>query len=277
MTPGLADWLASRLPRTGIAPVALPNGRVLRLDGRDFPDATTTRSYWLGLGHYEPAVLPVFSALVGDSEVVVDVGANVGVFTLLASAVNPAARVVAFEPVADVFSVLRRNVALNSANRTLCVQAAVSDTNGTVPIFSPANHVSTIASSDIEHRVTWTPGPWQCDYVSTVVLDDFVTAHMNSDVHLLKIDVEGAEDRVLAGARQLIKTGRPHLFCELLETPSGQRAASILEEFRESLGYYAYVLTAIGPIPAEEVRPGAHWNHLLTTLDPRQLEARLPH
>jgi hypothetical protein len=154
----------------------------------------------------------------------------------------------------------------------VCVQAAVSDASGTVPIFSPANYVTTIASSDIRHRASWTPGPWRCDNVPTVVFDDFVGAHLNRDVDLLKVDVEGAQELVLAGARQLVKASRPHIFCELLETPSGQRAAAILNEFRSSLGYQAYVLTDAGPAVEEEVLPGAQWNHLLTTLDLQQLE-----
>lgn len=216
-------------------------------------------------------VLPIFAALARDASVVVDAGANIGLYSLLAARANPAARVFAFEPAGDVFAVLRRNVALNGGLGTVCVRAALGAAPGCTAIFTPAGKVDTVGSAQFGHRVRWMDGPWQCEYAPVVALDDFVASHAIPALDLLKIDVEGAEQLVLAGARTVIGRDRPHVLCELLETRAGAEGAALLREVLLPLGYHAYVLTAAGPAARDLIEPGPDWNHLLSPLRPHEL------
>jgi FkbM family methyltransferase len=273
--PRVSAWGVHRMPRVGVSAARIAGGPPILLDGGAQPDWITHRCYWSGVDAYEPEVLPLFAALVGDSGVVIDAGANIGLYALVALRANPNARVFAFEPASDVFATLRRNISINAANGIVAVRAALGSAAGVTPIYTPADKVDSIGSAEIAHRVTWTPGPWQCEYAHVVTLDDFVATNRLKTVDVLKIDVEGAEDHVLTGARETIARHRPHIFCELLETAAGERAAVLLRDLLEPLGYHAYSLTSRGPEPRVTIEPSADWNHLLTTLDPDELEAVL--
>jgi FkbM family methyltransferase len=273
--PRIAGWAQRRLPRVGTARVRLADGGVLTLEGGSSPDWVTHRSFWHGLDHYEPEALPVFASLARDAKLIVDAGANIGLFSLLAARANPTARIFAFEPAPEVFAALQRNVGLNGASRVVCVRAALGDETGMTGIFTPIGKVDTIGSAQIGHRVGWTEGPWQCEYVPVVGLDTFWATHNLPPLDLLKVDVEGAEEQVLAGARGIIAKHRPDIVCELLETASGSEAAALLRDMLTPLGYRAYVLTPDGPVPQLRIEPGSHWNHLLSPCQPAELNARL--
>ena len=80
------------LPRTGPVRSKLPNGEVLRLWSRG-DDWISNQVFWRGWSGYEPETTPLFFHLARDAEVVVDVGAYVAFFAVLAALVNPRSRV----------------------------------------------------------------------------------------------------------------------------------------------------------------------------------------
>jgi FkbM family methyltransferase len=146
-------------------------------------------------GDYEPRTSDLVRSLAGPETLVVDAGANVGWFTLLAA--KNAKQVWAFEPEPSNFELLRRSIALNGYTNVEARQLAVSATDGEIALwlseYSTGLH-STVRQSG-SRKVT----------VACQRLDSlFPDAHIG----LLKIDVEGAEPEVLAGASRLIATGR---------------------------------------------------------------------
>jgi FkbM family methyltransferase len=153
--------------------------------------------YLLTNGSYEQEVQAVLAGKITKRTTFVDVGANLGYFTLLFA--GTAQTVYAFEPVPDVFERLSRNVALSGLKNVKTFQRAVSRGQGTLKVFEStisAGHDSTVKR--FEHN--------KSILVEAVSLDQVVEPP-SGDV-VLKVDVEGAEMDVLLGALGLIKSGK---------------------------------------------------------------------
>src|SRR5512132_611956 len=116
------EFVVRHLHRAGVARCALPNGRVLKLWSRG-DDWVCTQIYWKGLSGYEPETVPVFLRLAASAQVIFDVGAYVGFYTVLAGLANPSARVYAFEPHPNAYGRLLRNVKTNHLVNVECRQA----------------------------------------------------------------------------------------------------------------------------------------------------------
>lgn len=137
-------------------------------------------------------------------DIVADVGAHIGLYTIaLANRVGPKGRVFAFEPDPENFAALKAHVALNGVSDNVeLIQAAVGAHDGYVPFLSGGGSESrTIHASGNE-----TP------MVRCVRLD---TVFRGRRVDILKIDVEGHEERVLEGTAELLRDMRrsPRVIC----------------------------------------------------------------
>ncbi len=143
-----------------------------------------------------------------------DVGANVGAYTLLLGRwVRPGGRVYAFEPAPEAFGGLSAHVRLNGLeDGVTCVRAAASSSTGTATLsvdgLSGANRLDASAGGE---------------RVATVTLDDFCRRE-GIRPSFIKIDVEGAELGVLRGARETIRAGGDGLalFVEMHPTIWGE-------------------------------------------------------
>lgn len=138
------------------------------------------------------AVLP----LLRPGQVVVDVGANLGLLTLaFARAVGPAGRVLAVEPAEETFGALERQVRINDLKHVTAIHAALADKPGAMRLYHHAdpgrNSLVAGASDDGEE-------------VPVTTLDALLAEHGIGRVDVLKIDVEGAEPLVLAGAAKTL-------------------------------------------------------------------------
>jgi FkbM family methyltransferase len=147
--------------------------------------------------------------------VVVDVGANIGIYTnFLADLVGPGGTVFAFEPSRLNFSRLRSNV--RSDNVTM-IEAAVGETSGTAQLF--LSH-----EANVDHRLYDSGDGRSAVDVSLVSLDDYFPA--GSRVDFIKVDVQGHEYSVLKGAERIFKDN-PHLVCVLEFWPFGLAKAGV--------------------------------------------------
>ena len=247
------------------------------MDAGRHSDSVTNHLYWHGVAGYEPEVVDVLLPLSRGARVVLDVGANVGVYAMLAAFSNPDARVIAFEPVDDVFERLAANVALNRLSGVVCVRAAVGAARGQIPLYSPIGRIDTIASTSVDHWVKWAPGPWRCDLAEVISLDDFAEEAKLPGVDLVKIDVEQQEHAVLQGMQGLLSNQRPHIVCEVLpHGPGGSDRARHMDELLRPHGYHIYLLRPHGPMLRQRVSGDYdHWNQLFTMLDPPALAAAI--
>ena len=91
--------------------------------------------FWSGLTNgWEKVSINLWIQLCKDSPVILDIGANTGVYALVAKTINPNAKVFAFEPVNRVYDKLQENIALNSYD-IVAIKKAVSDKSGTAVIY----------------------------------------------------------------------------------------------------------------------------------------------
>ena len=190
------------------------------LKGYRWVVASGNHSCWLGI--YERHKQAIFAANIKPGAIVFDVGAHAGFYTLLFSRlVGAAGSVFAFEPSESNLAFLHKHLKLNRIVNVEVINAAVSEVSGT-------GHFEEGISS-YNGRLT-TSGAIA---VRTVRLDDLC---MNGAVPLpnyIKIDVEGAEDSVLAGASATIRDARPIIF---LATHGSDLDASCVRQLT-AMGY----------------------------------------
>lgn len=139
-----------------------------------------------------------------EGDTFVDIGANVGFFTLLASSlVGPKGRVIAIEPNPPVFGQLAATVERNAIGNVTLVNAGLAPQEGTLALYVPAdplNHTATM----VEHE-----GAVKVE-VPVRRLDDLLDELGVEWVDYLKIDVDGFEPDVFAGAQRLLSGRRIH-------------------------------------------------------------------
>jgi FkbM family methyltransferase len=216
--------------------VVLTDRRGLRFELTNTEEVVNFRRHG---GHFEGAELD-FLAARPLSGTVIDVGANVGAFTaVLARAVGASGTVHAFEPLPAARARLVRTLDLNGLDNVRIHDAAVSDRLGAAALASyGADYASwsSLTRTTIE-LPTETMTPVEYVEVTTTTLDAFCAENAIDDVALLKIDVEGAEGRVISGAAGLLGDRRIRLLLlelsdNTLETDgwSSRRIVELLHE-----------------------------------------------
>lgn len=187
---------------------------------------------------YEPGVRAALLAELKPGFVAYDIGANIGLWTLLMSRlVSPGGSVVAFEPVPTPAARLRDNLSLSRAQSVTVEEVALGCTSGTARIFVPGGGDFGAASLAPESE-----SDWPVD-VALIRLDDYWAESGAPMVDFVKIDAEGSEPRILEGGRTFFARCRPVVHCEVSLAklaPLGQRASDIHGFFAE-LGYESFV------------------------------------
>jgi FkbM family methyltransferase len=168
-----------------------------------------------------------------DNPVIVDVGANLGWFSFELRNANPSATVFAFEPQKTLYNMICDSIVLNSFNNVYVSHTAIGDSNSSikVPIFN-YSLTSNFGGVELEHRGSNKEYIGQraikFESVNLRTLDYFIFSKLD----LLKIDVEGMEEKVLLGASETIKRCKPVIFIEFLKSDSKKLKKQI-----EELGY----------------------------------------
>jgi len=187
----------------------------------------------------------VFVSHLREGMVVMDVGANWGLYSLLISrAVGPSGKVYAFEPVPEIFARLKEHIALNNATNVIPVPIALLDEKG-------------IAKMSVEGGRSSLFRHVSDEFVDVQVerLDDFVEQERIERVDAIKIDVEGAELKVIRGADKTIRRDKPILMVEV-QAATLQAAGTTPEELFETIvgyGYNAFVIRHGKAIPTDKV------------------------
>lgn len=257
------------------ARAALPGQSVRTVRTREGFRLAVRLGDWLGrhvfvTGEYEPDTARVIRGLLRPGGRFVDVGANVGYFSLLAARrVGPAGRVYAFEPVEPTRRALERNLGLNRAANVTVRPEALSDRAGEVSFFvGPDDHRGTSSLRPLEdagNRVT----------VPQARLDDLLPPGERIDV--IKIDVEGAEHLALAGMVGCLRRDRPSLVVEVTDKFLREMGSSAgqLCGFLSGLGYRMFSIDYAGLHPFDPGGPfPGQFNALFTTRDPLPPDVR---
>ena len=181
-------------------------------------------------GHTRPEVA-LLATIVRLGDTILDVGAHVGTFTVpLARAAGADGLVCAFEPTQWSYDLLLLNIELNGLAGVICpVHRAVSDQVASYSVETPDKR-----NTGGSYLVGSEQG------IQSVVLDDWVSRHLpERSIDLLKIDVEGMEPFVLAGAKSLIDSHQPCVYFEISPDNYSRHGASMSDAF-DTLGGYRF-------------------------------------
>jgi len=199
----------------------------------DVRDMLQRQFYFFGTYYLERDLLACWSVLAAEAQVIFDVGANAGIYSLAALAANPQATVHAFEPTPETAERLRVTAELNHLNQLNVQEVAVSDRVGEASLVrcrgdrgnnDGMNYISTMRSGADE-------------LVATTSLDQFCLERAIRRIDLLKLDIQGHEAEALAGAKEILGGGCVRtVFVELnwatpgTATCPATRTVGILEE-----------------------------------------------
>jgi FkbM family methyltransferase len=170
-------------------------------------------------GAYEPIETAIMLRCLRPGMTVVDVGANIGHYAMVAArAVGPTGRVIAFEPETENHAALVANLALNGLDNVVAERLALGARAGELMLYRDRDNRGghSLAAANVQAPAGAAP-------VEAATLDAYLARHLpDRRVGFIKIDVQGAEAQVLAGAEARLARDRPVVLVEFW--PSGIRA-----------------------------------------------------
>ncbi len=242
-TSGRARLLLLRVLREGGIPAAASTFRLVDDPDLVFVAADSlvlSRLYWYGQQGWEPELLPWWLHCCRHSRSVLELGANVGYFTVQGSRAASGARYVAVEPHPFSLQVCRANLDLNRVTSVqLVAAAAVADPDvASVRLLVPSDQLATptvaFTAADTE-----LPANMARDVTTELDVPAVGIGSLVDGVDLVKLDVEGQEHSLLAAARDHLRAARPTIFVEVL--PGTVRLRSLLADLCTQDGYRCYV------------------------------------
>lgn len=171
-------------------------GQKILLDPRDSLALSIHNSY-------DPMATELFKKIIKAGDVIIDIGANIGYFTLLAAKLSgPTGKVLAFEPDSEIFQILQKNIRLNHHKNVTLVAQALSNWTGYTQLY-----ISETNRGD--NRIYQHDGAQRTIRIKVTTLDRYLekmkTQINLSKISLIKIDIQGAELKALKGMKNLLQ------------------------------------------------------------------------
>jgi FkbM family methyltransferase len=192
----------------------------------DLAEMIQRQFYYFGTYLIEEEIISCWQSTAKGAKMILDVGANAGIYSLAALAVQPDAKVHAFEPTPEIANRLRATAKLNGLDHLYVHEVAVSSKTGSATLHRFRGELDANEGMNFITERSGSDG----EKVQTVCLDQFCQEHSIDKVDLLKIDIQGHEYAALKGAEQLIRAGRiTTIFMELNWTQHSHSICSATE------------------------------------------------
>jgi len=261
------DEVAGRISNylgDGISSTHLKNGSLIYVNSNDFgPPAN-----FMDGGNYEPDNLQVLLSFVDDESVFLDIGANLGFFSLIVGdRMRRGGKVIAFEPQPAMVELFRRSIHHNGLGRVVTVHPfGLSDTAGRSTLWAPKTHKGGAFLGALPEGAR---SGFDEISVETHRLDDLLGEDFTCD--LVKIDVEGHELRVLRGMKGVVaRSPKIKILLEKLTADAGSEAG--LAAYFSELGMKLHGVVSRGltpPLGVEELR---NWQGYLLAARPSSID-----
>jgi FkbM family methyltransferase len=235
---------AEFLQGTDIAKIEITDGRVV-MESRatgirilcDSADKRIAPIEILNFGNYEKIDSDMVFRLLEDKLNILDIGANIGWYSINIAKAFPNSQVYSFEPVPATYKYLKLNIENNHIGNVIPSNFGFSDKSGELTFYFHPEGSGSASAADLM-------GTGTAQRISCRVkrLDDFVSESGNP-VDFIKCDVEGAELFVLAGGAETIKKFKPVVFAEMLRkwTAKFNYHPNQIIEFMSKIGYRCFV------------------------------------
>ncbi len=158
-------------------------------------------------GQFEKRFQELFEKFLPSKPTIFDIGANIGIVSIIAGKIRPGGRVFSFEAGAGVFEVLKDNVINNFMLNVTPVHCAVADFDGTISFSENSAYGHAVEESDQNDQ--------QLSTVPCYSIDTHVDQYAPSGVDLIKLDIEGFEPQALKGAIRTIRSFDPVFLMEV--------------------------------------------------------------
>jgi FkbM family methyltransferase len=231
----------------------------LKTDSGTIKVATNQTSYltkilfWKGYKNFEYS--KIFEILVKKANTFIDIGSNIGYYSLLAAKSNPDITVIAFEPAYGPKKYLKENIALNNFQDIIShTEYALSDSTESINFYEvkSTKYPTLIHNLSGEHNAgtKTTSRNFVKTTVPAITFKDFIEAENIQTVDLIKIDTEGTEVEILKSAEEYIKKFEPIIICETLFNTTEIE----LEAFFKKLKYLFYNFDGKNLVKVESIR-----------------------
>lgn len=194
-------------------------------------------TYWFGTQGYEGVLAELWPRLCAKAQAVVEIGGNVGFYTVLGGKAAPGTYTVV-EPLPEVAEILRRNLALNKLERVKLLEAAAvpNSPDANVQLSLPDEGRKALIGAHLTTDVILAER--SCARVLDVAAVDI--GALTADCDLIKLDVEGAEYALLKAAMPIIERNAPTIVVEVL--PESRPLGALLAGMAQRIGYTIYVI-----------------------------------
>ncbi len=192
--------------------------------------------FWYGI--YEAETAEVFLQNVQQGTIVLDIGANVGYYSILAASKAINGRVFAFEPNALLHSQIQNSLRFNNFENVQVVAAAVSNKHRQAALL----YLSSADNKGMSALATPSNYSGQTTTIETITIDNWVADNNISRVDIIKMDIEGAETLALEGMRNTLIRFSPIVFMEVCDEVLQRQnsSAAAVFNFMSLLNYNAY-------------------------------------
>jgi FkbM family methyltransferase len=240
----LPENIYSRIPVSSTVTLRL-NEDIEILMQSDGSDSIATLLHWGGTDAFEGSTLKWFTRLLPHSRTVIDVGANTGIYALIAGVQNRQRDVWAFEALPAVHEHLQSNIRLNRLANVHSHALALTNFDGEITLHVQRSVTLPTTASTLDGFRMRTHGIT----VPARTLDSLVDELAIVNVDLIKVDTEATEHIVLEGATELLKRDEPMIVCEVLKG----RTEDALTKLLGNLGYLNFWITDEALIPKEKI------------------------
>ena len=279
-------YFSMHWPVTGKVNFRLPDGEQLVLYST--PDEfIPTRVFWKGYTGYEAPSVTLFYHLSKNCNTIIDIGAHVGLFSIIAAASNPNAQVFAFEPVGFIHERLVQHVEMNRLDNVKAERLAIADTSEPIKLYVPRTVGSSLPLASSTKKA-WAVAHAQqesCDcsdsaataraapeveeiIVDSISLDTYKERHNLPPIDLIKMDCEMSEIEALRGMNHILENDRPVFLIEVFFPELGriQNDSYLeIERIMKRNHYYSYLISEAAAIRMDrlEYNPD-HGNYLFS-------------
>jgi FkbM family methyltransferase len=209
----------------GVFSVKLNSSEAIKL--HNYGNTLENELFWHGLNSWESKSTTLWMDLCRRSKTILDIGANTGVYSVLAGTVNPTARILAFEPVKMIFERLVQNININKL-KVKTFPMALAESDGEDKIYFAETVSDTFDQASLNPR-SYNNRPTREVTISKKKLSTIIRDEAITDIDLMKIDVETFEPNVLRGMENFLTSFKPTMIIEILNETVAVQVMQVID------------------------------------------------